>query len=216
MTIQYFDNGDLACFDGLSFRLDKRTGYYLNAKTHKRLHMYVWEYYNGKVPDGYHVHHLDFDKSHNGIENLVILSQKDHLSLHGNAWSEERKEKQREMLIEKAVPKASQWHKSEAGKEWHKQHYEKMKDRLHATQKFTCEFCGNEFESKKSGAKFCSNKCRAAARRKSGVDDIKKICERCGAEYVQNKYQKSHYCKNCLNTVRWETRRLQYGSSGNA
>lgn len=205
----------MACFDGLSFRLDKRTGYYLNAKTHKRLHVYVWEYYNGKVPDGYHVHHLDFDKSHNDIENLVILSQKEHLSLHGNAWSEERKEKQREMLIEKAVPKAAEWHKSEAGIEWHKQHYEKMKDKLHVTQKFICEFCGNEFESKKSGAKFCSNKCRAAARRKSGVDDVKKKCERCGMEYVQNKYQKSHYCKNCLNTVRWETRRLQHGSSGN-
>lgn len=37
--VQYVDDGDLACFDGLSFRRDKKTGYFLNAKTHKRLHV---------------------------------------------------------------------------------------------------------------------------------------------------------------------------------
>ena len=73
--VQYVDDGDLACFDGLSFRRDKRTGYFLNAKTHKRLHVYVWEYYNGsEVPKGYHVHHKDFNKGNNEIENLVLMS----------------------------------------------------------------------------------------------------------------------------------------------
>lgn len=90
--VQYFDNGDLACFDGLSFRRNKRTGYFLNAKTHKRLHVYVWEYYNGcEVPKGYHIHHKDHDKNNNEIENLALLSASEHASLHGNSWSEERK-----------------------------------------------------------------------------------------------------------------------------
>ena len=61
MAIQYFDDGDVACFDGLSFRKDKRTGYYLNAKTHKRLHVYVWESVNGPVPSGYCIHHKDYE-----------------------------------------------------------------------------------------------------------------------------------------------------------
>ena len=72
--VQYFENGDLACFDGLSFRRDKRTGYFLNAKTHKRLHVYVWEYYNGgEVWNGYLIHPKDNEKNKNEIENLVFL-----------------------------------------------------------------------------------------------------------------------------------------------
>lgn len=63
--IQYVDNGDLAIFDGLSFRKDKKTGYYLNAKTHKRLHVYVWEHFNGTIPKGYEIHHKDFNKKNN-------------------------------------------------------------------------------------------------------------------------------------------------------
>ena len=83
--VQYFDNGDLACFDGLSFRRDKRTGYFLNSTTHKRLHVYVWEHYNGEVPKGYHIHHKDHDKNNNEIENLVLLSASEHASLHGDS-----------------------------------------------------------------------------------------------------------------------------------
>ena len=213
--IQYFDGGDLACFDGLSFRLDKRTGYYLNAKTHKRLHVYVWEYYNGAVPAGYHVHHVDFDKSNNKIENLVLLTAEDHARLHGGTISNERKERMRKNLAKNARPKASEWHGSDDGRKWHKQHYEQMKDKLYVQRKFICQNCGKEFESTQSESKFCCNACRAAARRKSGVDNVVKICERCGAEYVQNKYQKSHYCKSCKSRAAWETRRLQHGGSGN-
>ena len=31
--IQYYEDGDVAVFDNLVFRRDKKTGYYLNAKT---------------------------------------------------------------------------------------------------------------------------------------------------------------------------------------
>lgn len=30
--IEYFDNGDVAVFDGYTFRRDKKTGYFLSAK----------------------------------------------------------------------------------------------------------------------------------------------------------------------------------------
>ena len=124
--VQYVDDGDLACFDGLSFRRDKKTGYFLNAKTHKRLHVYVWEYYNGsEVPKGYNVHHKNFDKNNNEIENLVLMTAKEHSNLHGSSWSEERREWARENLAKNARPKASKWHGSEEGKKWHSQHAEK-------------------------------------------------------------------------------------------
>ena len=198
--VQYFDNGDLACFDGLSFRRDKRTGYFLNSTIHKRLHVYVWEHYNGEVPKGYHIHHKDHDKNNNEIENLVLLSAHEHQKLHGNSWSEERKEWARQNLIDNARPKASEWHGSEEGKKWHSEHAKKVFGNL-PFKTFVCTYCGQEFQSRKTTKegqnRFCSGKCSAAYRRKSGVDDIVKICERCGGEYVANKYQKTKYCPSC-------------------
>ena len=214
-SVSYLENGDLAVFDGLSFRLDKKTGYYLNSKSHKRLHVYVWEFYNGPVPSGYHVHHIDKDKANNEIENLKVLTADEHLKLHGESLSEERISFLRENLDKTARPAAIEWHKSKEGSEWHKKHYENMKDRLYIRKDFVCQNCGKTFSSTQIKARFCSAKCASAARRKSGVDDIERVCERCGQTYVKNKYQKSRYCKNCLNKVRWETRRLQHGGNGN-
>lgn len=213
--IEYFDDGDLAVFDGLKFRKDKRTGYYLNAKTHKRLHVYVWEYFNGKsVPDGFHVHHVDFNKDNNEPDNLIAIDGAEHKRIHGLAWTEDQKREQAKRLKEAAIPKAVEWHKSEAGREWHKRHYENCGQKMYIKRSYVCQNCGKTFESTRVGSKFCSNNCRSAARRKSGVDNVIKICERCGAEYEQNKYQKSRFCKNCKNKAAGETRRLQHGSSG--
>lgn len=203
--IQYSEDKDIAIFDGLTFRRDKKTGYYLNAKTHKRLHVYIWEHFNGAIPAGYHVHHKDFDKSNNDIENLVLLTAKEHLSLHGNSWDNKRYEQQIKNLNENARPKASEWHKSEAGREWHKEHYEHMKAVLHKRAEFTCLNCGKAFKAQSMGQnKFCSNKCRAAFRRKSGIDNEIRQCEYCGKEFEVNKYAKTKTCsRTCRNLMRW-------------
>lgn len=205
MTIQYVDNGDVAIFDNLSFRKDKRTGYFLNAKTHKRLHVYVWEYFNGSIPNGYHIHHKDFNKNNNELENLELLSASEHSKLHSNSWSKERYERQAKILKEKAIPKATEWHKSEDGREWHKEHYEQMKDKWYKKDDFVCLNCGKIFTAVVSGQnKFCSNKCKSAYRRKSGVDNEKRKCEVCGAEFTTNKYSKAKTCsRSCRNFLRW-------------
>lgn len=205
MTIQYVDDGDVAIFDNLSFRKDKRTGYFLNAKTHKRLHVYVWEYFNGSIPNGYHIHHKDFNKNNNELENLELLSASKHSKLHSNSWSKERYEQQKKILKEKAIPKAAEWHKSECGHKWHKEHYEQTKNKLYKKDNFVCLNCGNTFAAVVSGQnKFCSNKCKSAYRRKSGVDDEKRICEVCGAEFTTNKYSKAKTCsRRCSNKMRW-------------
>lgn len=205
MTISYLENGDLALFNGLKFRRDKHSGYYLNSTIHKRLHVYVWEFFNGEIPNGYQVHHKDFDKSNNELENLVLLSASEHMKLHGESWNDERYEKQIKNLNENARPKASKWHKSEAGREWHKEHYEHMKAVLHKQAEFTCLNCGKAFKAQSMGQnKFCSNKCRAAFRRKSGVDNEIRQCEYCGKEFKVNKYAKTRTCsRSCSNKIRW-------------
>ena len=43
----------------------------------------LWEKMNNKkIPDGYHIHHLDGDKTNNDIKNLVCVSPKDHFEIH--------------------------------------------------------------------------------------------------------------------------------------
>lgn len=203
--IQYYEDGDVAFFNDLVFRRDKKTGYYLNAKTHKRLHVYVWEYFNGKVPMGCEIHHKDFDKSNNEIGNLQMLTKKEHLSLHGRSWDKERYKKQIKNLDEKARPKASEWHGSDSGREWHKEHYEKMKDALYQKMIFKCDNCGKEFEAIDHGVnRFCSGACSSAYRRKQGIDNETRTCEWCGNEFTTNKYSKAKTCcRSCRNFLRW-------------
>ena len=202
--VLYFDDYDLACFDGYSFRRDKKTGYYLSSKKidgrRKRLHVYVWEKYNGKVPKGYAVHHIDEDKRNNEPSNLTIITKKEHAVLHGETKSEEQRERMAENVVLYAMPKAKEWHGTEEGHKWHSEHGKEVMDNRPSV-KYVCTYCGNEFETKhlygKGSNTFCSNKCKAAYRRESGVDDVVKICEKCGGEYVANKYQKTKYCERC-------------------
>lgn len=53
----------------------------------------VWCLHNGveKVPKGFHVHHIDQNPLNNNIENLLLLSVKDHMRLHRRLEKEARK-----------------------------------------------------------------------------------------------------------------------------
>jgi hypothetical protein len=44
-------------------------------------------------------------------------------------------------------PMTKEWHGSEAGNSWHKEHYEDMKHLLHKEYERTCELCGKQFVS---------------------------------------------------------------------
>lgn len=46
------------------------------------LHREVWEYYKGSIPDGFEIHHKDFNRLNNDISNLECLSKKDHCLRH--------------------------------------------------------------------------------------------------------------------------------------
>lgn len=197
--IEYIENGNVAICDGRKFKRDLRTGYFLSAnKTdigrRERLHRYVYRHYVGEIPAGYHVHHINEDKNDNEPENLMAMSCNDHEKLHGKTMTEERKETARNIINEKARPKAIEWHRSEAGREWHRIHGREVAAKM-KPKPFVCEYCGKEFESKNTGNnRFCSNNCKSHARRNSGVDDVTKICEVCGKEYIANKYTNTRYC----------------------
>lgn len=191
---------DYAIVDSLRFRKDKKTGYYLstyiNGKRY-RLHRYLYEKYKGNIPKGYEVHHKDHNKDNNNLNNLVLLSTKEHKLLHGRELTKEQREFYKNNLNEKARPKAIEWHKSEEAKEWHKEQYKKTLGNR-KPQKLICEQCGKEYEIITNGTnRFCSNKCKSAWRRESGVDNEERKCVLCEQTFLCNKYSKKTKCDNC-------------------
>lgn len=147
-------------FNGLKFTRDDKTGYYLNSTIRKRIHRYVWEFYHGEIPKGYHIHHIDGDKSNNDISNLKMVEGQRHVSRHSEKWHEENP-KQTAEIIEKMQTSAKEWHKSKQGKEWHKAHYENdVREKLHPEQIKKCQCCGKEFVSRVLNGKYCSGRCK--------------------------------------------------------
>jgi len=199
-------------FDGIRFYPDRK-GYWLgqrkDTKKPVRLHTYVWEFYNGPVPKGYHVHHIDHNPDNNEIENLQLLSEHEHLCLHASL---ESKAVARENLMKYALPAACDWHRSEEGKQWHKVH-NKLANEAAVKDVVTlvCQACGKEYQVPRfcsEGSRFCSNNCKSQWRRDSGLDNIEVKCEICGAPFMTNKYARKRFCsKECrlkANRLRWD------------
>lgn len=187
-------------FDGLSYY---RCGFYFQRKG-RRLHRAVWEKYNGKVPDGYHVHHKDGDRSNNSIENLALMEGHDHLSEHMKAPNRVARSRQN---IEIAREAASKWHGSEDGREWHS-HHGKENWQKREMQTYICTECGKEFQTKhifgEGQNHFCSNNCKTRYRVKSGVDNVERVCPVCGETFSVNKYSATECCsRECGWKRRW-------------
>lgn len=71
-------------FEGNKYTL-RNTGYYGKTKGDRTLlHRDVWEHFNGKIPEGYDVHHINENKHDNRIENLECIGKAEHTRLHQN------------------------------------------------------------------------------------------------------------------------------------
>jgi len=68
-------------FDGVRFTLKKGRQYYENT-THGFMHRYVWAYFNGAIPPGHVVHHINENTHDNRIENLQVMTYAEHNTLH--------------------------------------------------------------------------------------------------------------------------------------
>lgn len=181
-------------FNGIMFTRDDKTGYYLNSTIRQRMHRYVWEFYNGKITDGYCVHHIDHDKSNNDITNLALMEIGEHTKMHGVERDALSHEEMCMNLSKNARPKASEWHRSEEGRKWHSEHINGQ-IRRGEEKEIVCQKCGIKFQrALLSHSKFCSNACRAAWRRNSGVDNEKRVCAVCGKLFTVNKYAKTVTC----------------------
>lgn len=181
--------------DNINFYLYKNHRYYWSSKVRRFLHQYIWEKHNKiSIPKGYEIHHIDFNSFNNDIVNLRLMLKSEHRRLHALVISEDTKIKQRANLA-KIRPLTKEWHKSEAGKHWHRNHYVNNKDKLRKKYLKKCEMCESIFEGL-SISKFCSNKCKSRYRRAIGIDNIEFICHQCGIRFSANKYKRQKYCSN--------------------
>lgn len=186
--------GDCVEVDGIKFYKSAQ-GYWLGQVDGKpiRLHTYNYKKLFGSVPKGHVVHHIDHDPDNNDIRNLILVSREEHARVHHDAVKAASVES-----IKKAQAAATEWHKSAAGREWHKVQYQNtLADKWSDMVTKSCEVCGKAFQCSSLVAhksRFCSNNCKAQARRNSGVDDIEVSCEICGSKFKTNKYARQRFC----------------------
>jgi hypothetical protein len=160
----------------------------------KRLHRAVWEYHNGPIPKGFHVHHKDNNRANNSLENLELLSHTDHAKLH---MQDPERIKTSKKNIEIARIAASQWHKSEAGRAWHREQYQQVKKLLHAKTEKQCDQCGKLFKGI-GHQRFCHSNCKQKFRRIHCIDNETRNCKVCNKPFQTNMYGKIAHCsKSC-------------------
>lgn len=195
-------------FNGIRFTMGPGRKYFSNSNViPKSMHQYVWSYYNWPIPKGYEVHHKDLNRYNNDISNLELLEKHEHREVHARLLTEEQREWRRNNLNEKARPKAIEWHKSEEGLKWHREHGKTLHQK-EIEVKCVCEQCGKEFitvNNKGITKRFCSGACSQKYRRQNGLNNIEATCVVCGNKFITDKYRKALTCsRSCANKWKWK------------
>jgi hypothetical protein len=148
-------------FNGKQYYLYPNERYF--SKGVKRLHRVVWEHYNGKIPKGYHIHHVDGNTQNNAIENLQLIEATEHLKMEGRLRSQNKE--WFESFWKAGVESAKSWHASKEGIEWHSISGKKSwESREYKT--LECQQCGTHYQTRHAGAsKYCHPNCKAKALR---------------------------------------------------
>lgn len=162
-------------FNGKQYVLLGKRKYYFAVEPDKRtkhgrrlkgLHVAVWEAHRGqKVPKGHVVHHKDGNTFNNDPSNLECLSYGEHGKLNEYCRSDAQLKH-----LAKIRCKASEWHKSEIGRDWHREHWRNSIGKHFIEHTKICEICGEEFVAKTKRARFCGRNCIAKNWRKGSKE----------------------------------------------
>ena len=65
-------------FNGVKFTL-RNNGYLARTDGNRELmHRYMWKFYNGEIPAGFEIHHINENKTDNRLENFELISKAEH------------------------------------------------------------------------------------------------------------------------------------------
>lgn len=73
---KFLGNPDKGGYLRVSYRINK------NKTKSILIHILIWECVNGKVPEGYDIHHIDHNRQNNSIYNLELVERHVHRSEH--------------------------------------------------------------------------------------------------------------------------------------
>lgn len=162
------------------------------------LHRDIWAAIHGPIPDGHDVDHIDGNPINNAIGNLQLLTEAEHHAKHAPEQSKRGCERWAHMSDEQRaalLAAAAKWHGTAEGLAWHAENGKRVAAGME-TVDCICEQCRAAYSVRKihsTSTRFCSNNCRSAARRASGVDDEERTCK-CGTAFVVNRYSKIRNC----------------------
>lgn len=174
-------------FNGFNFYKNKKSRYTCTIT----LHRFLWQFYNGKIPEGYDIHHKDFDKENNVISNLELVTKDDHKKIHLSHKTKKVPEKKQKFICKvcgkeyESVNRINNTYCSAKCK--------KTAKRVRATKIKICKVCGKEF-STRDDAEICSKKCLGKFLNRQEI----KICPVCGKTFsdVVSKHRK-HCSPEC-------------------
>ena len=168
----------------------RKCGYWIStSKPLIHAQRWVWINYNGNIPKGIDIHHIDGNKDNNEINNLQSLTRSEHQKKH---W--EQGDHQHE--IEKRIyvlSIAREWLSTEEGrKKQSEDAIEGWKNRKKI--RINCLQCQKEIETTQPWAKFCSDACDKKWRRKNGLYNVEAKCPMCDKVFLKDKFAKNVFC----------------------
>ena len=135
-----------------------KNGHYYIATLKKSIHVAIWEFYRGDIPEGYVIHHIDFNPANNELNNLQMMERGEHIRLHNFA----RRKKlftctycgKMFYKYDNRSDKDNNFCSSRCDTRW------RIMKKLYREER-TCIICGNKFRAQKSSkTKTCSPHCR--------------------------------------------------------
>lgn len=155
------------------------------------LHRFIWQYFNGEIPEGFDVHHRDFNHDNNDIANLELVTKDEHKKIHVAVKTQRKPGKKSTFTCAlcgrdyESVNRSNNTYCSTKCK--------KIAERTRAAEIKICAVCGKEFTTS-DDARFCSRKCIAESFKRQET----KICPVCGKIFsdVVSKHRK-HCSPEC-------------------
>lgn len=167
------------------------------------LHREIWKTAHGPIPEGCDIHHKDNNPLNNDLSNLECLTAEEHQARHGNKTKSEEWIVGRTEHLQSVRHLASEWHRSEEGRAWHREHAKTVADQREFVTK-VCAHCGVSYQTKdtRTKARFCSSRCKE----RNSYEDRKVSlhCAVCGSEFKRPRTSKATHCSmKCAAIGRW-------------
>lgn len=189
-------------FCGLIYTKQK-DGHYCRGSG-KRLHRVIWTYYFGKIPCGYVVHHDDWNKDNNNVENLRLVTKEEHSTIHRKGFNVNKR------VDGICANCGNPFNAYENGR--NKFCSKKCASAFAARQNKIpriCLWCGKEFLTSRYGdAKCCSKSCAQSYRGREQHEMC--TCPVCGKTFDKVKNSKKRFCsKQCASKAYWRKKKSQ-------